>query len=316
VNGPDGESFPAAAAGPPDTYAEQGAALVRERSELRPRVALVLGSGLGDAVAGDVRPGQEFVYRTLPGFPDPSVPGHAGRLVMGQLYGVPSAVFMGRVHFYEGHGIGATTLIPRLAAALGVRTFVLTNAAGGLHPSLRPGQLMLIEDHINLMGINPLFSWRLATGAPAFVDLSRVYDGRLLALAEEVAGRRGVDVRRGVYVALSGPSYETKAEIRMLASLGADAVGMSTVPEAAAAAALGCSVLAISCITNVAAEEPTHQEVLDVAKSAAGDLQAILQGVLPALATASLAGQDERGAAQAGQTSVATHETTGGSSGL
>jgi purine-nucleoside phosphorylase len=153
---------------------------------------------------------------------------------------------------------------------------------------------MLIEDHINLMGVNPLFGWRVPTGAPAFVDLSRVYDPRLIALAKGAALRRGVSLLKGVYVALSGPSYETKAETRMLAGLGADAVGMSTVPEAAAAAALGCPVLGISCITNVAAKEPTHEEVLEAARSAAGDLRAMLEDVLPALAGGLGAGQDER----------------------
>lgn len=300
--------------GPSDTFAEEGAVLIRERTDIRPEVALVLGSGLGDAIAADVRPDQAFVYASLPGFPTPSVPGHAGRLVVGHLYGVPAAVFMGRVHYYEGHGIGVTTLIPRLAATLGARTLVLTNAAGGLNPSLRPGQLMLIEDHINLMGINPLTGWRFPNGAPAFVDLSRIYDPSLVALASETAASRDVALAKGVYVALPGPSYETRAETRMLASLGADAVGMSTVPEAAAAAALGCPVLAISCITNVAAQEPTHQEVLEAATSAAGDLRAILELVVPALAPPGRGGQDV--IEPAGGRDADTFEKTGGPSGL
>jgi purine-nucleoside phosphorylase len=300
--------------GPADTHADEGAVLIRERTDIRPEVAFVLGSGLGDAVAADVHPDQLFVYGSLPGFPTPSVPGHAGRLVVGHLYGVPAAVFMGRVHFYEGHGIGVTTLIPRLAAMLGARTLVLTNAAGGLNPSMRPGQLMLIEDHINLMGVNPLAGWRFPNGTPAFVDLSRVYDPALVALATEAAASRGVALTRGVYVALPGPSYETPAETRMLAALGADAVGMSTVPEAAAAAALGCPVLAISCITNVAAQEPTHQEVLEAGKSAAGDLRAILELVVPALSPPGRGRQDVT--EPAGGRDAGTFETTGGPSGL
>jgi purine-nucleoside phosphorylase len=246
-------------------------------------VALILGSGLGDAVAGDVQVEQEFDYESLPDFPPPSVPGHLGRLVMGDLYGVPAAVFRGRIHYYEGHGIGATTLIPQVASALGVRTLVVTNAAGGLDRSMRVGQLMLIEDHINMLGVNPMTGWTLPSGQPAFVDLSSVYDPGLRSLAREGATSAGIDVAHGVYVALPGPSYETKAETAFLRGAGADAVGMSTVPEAVAAAALGVTVLGISLITNVAGTESTHQDVLDAGRLAAEDLRAILAFVVPRL---------------------------------
>jgi purine-nucleoside phosphorylase len=268
--------------GPGDTHAEEGVALIRERCDLVPAVALVLGSGLGDAVSDDVRPCHEFVFQALPGFPPSSVPGHAGRLILGTLYGVPIAVFRGRVHFYEGHGVAATTLIPRLGAALGARTLVLTNAAGGLDPSLRAGQLMLITDHINLLGVNPLFGWRWPDGSPAFVDLSGVYREDLRRKAQEAAAANGIEVRTGVYVGLSGPSYETPAETRFLVNAGGHAVGMSTVTEAAAAAALGLPVLGISCITNAAGTEASHEEVLATARSAARDLRTILANVLPA----------------------------------
>jgi purine-nucleoside phosphorylase len=269
--------------GPDDTFTEESVALIRERTSLEPRVALVLGSGLGDAVSEDVHQDQEFSYRALAGFPPSSVPGHAGRLVMGRLYGMPAAVFRGRVHFYEGHGIGSTTLIPRLAAALGARTIVLTNAAGGLDPSLKRGGLMLIEDHLNFLGANPLSGWRLPGGDPAFVDLSRIYDPSLSLLAAEVAEEEGIELHRGVYVALPGPSYETPAESAFLRKAGAQAVGMSTVPESVAAAALGLSVLALSCITNVAGTEATHEDVLAAARDASLDLRAILKGVIPRL---------------------------------
>jgi purine-nucleoside phosphorylase len=244
-------------------------------------VALVLGSGLGDAVAEDVRAERELAYRELPGFPPSSVPGHAGRLVLGHLYGVPAAVFRGRVHYYEGRGIGATTLIPRVAAALGAHSLVLTNAAGGLDRSMRPGQLLLIEDHLNFLGVNPLTGWTFPGGTPAFVPLSAVYDPDLRALALEAAAEAGVGVLRGVYAALPGPSYETPAETRFLRSAGADAVGMSTVPEAVAARALGLRVLGISCITNVAGTEDTHEEVLAAARAAAAALRALLSRVIP-----------------------------------
>lgn len=265
--------------GPGDTNAEEGAALIREHSSVSPQVAIVLGSGLGDAVAGDVRPDREFSYQSLPGFPPSSVPGHAGRLVMGQLYGVPAALFLGRVHLYEGYGMAAATLIPRLAAELGAATLVLTNAAGGLVPELKRGRLMLIEDHLNFLGENPLTGWKYPNGQPAFIGLAHTYAGDLLALAEE----EGIDVAKGVYAALPGPSYETPAETRFLAKAGAHAVGMSTVPEAVAAVALGVRVLGISCITNSAGAEDTHEGVLAAAKEATLRLRALMSRIVPRL---------------------------------
>jgi purine-nucleoside phosphorylase len=267
--------------GPGDAFASEGSALIRKRCGVRPQVAVVLGSGLRDAVETDVAPEGEFPYEELPGFPPPTVPGHAGRLVMGMLHGVPAAVFLGRVHFYEGHGVGSTTLIARLAAELGATALVLTNAAGGLDPSFRRGQLMLIEDHLNFLGVNPLSGWRFPGGIPAFVDLSEVYDRKLLDLAESAAEREGIHSARGVYAALPGPTFETPAETEFLRRAGAHAVGMSTVPEAVAGAALGVRVLGISCITNVAGTSGSHEDVLAGAKDAAAGLRKILAGIVP-----------------------------------
>ncbi|TMK81943.1 MAG: purine-nucleoside phosphorylase, partial [Actinobacteria bacterium] len=202
--------------GPEDGAVRDAAEVVRARTSVRPAVALVLGSGLGDAVAGDLAADAEFAYAELPGFPSATVPGHAGRLAVGSLYGIPAAAFLGRIHFYEGHGIASTTLI------------LLTNASGGLNPSFRAGGLMLIRDHLNFLGANPLAGWRFEGGGPAFVDLSSVYDRGLREAAERAAHEEGVEVSTGVYVALPGPSYETPAETRYLAGAGADAVGMST----------------------------------------------------------------------------------------
>ncbi len=263
---------------------ERAAAAVAARTSVRPSVAIVLGSGLGDALAEDLEVDAELAFGELPGFPPASVPGHAGRLRLGTLYGVPVAAFFGRVHFYEGHGVAATTLIPRVAAAMGAHTIVLTNASGGLDPGMRVGQLMILRDHLNSMGVNPLFGWKMPNGAPAFVDISRVYDASLVEAARSAAQEAGIDVRVGVYAAVSGPSYETPAETTALARLGADAVGMSTVPEAVAAAALGLRVLGISCITDVAGTELTHEEVLVAATGAGPDLRAILRRALPAAA--------------------------------
>jgi purine-nucleoside phosphorylase len=276
----DAASGPPAAPGPGDRLAESGVALIRERCEVIPEYGVVLGSGLGDVVGQDLDACHEFSFRALPGFPPVSVPGHAGRLAIGRLYGRTAAVFFGRVHYYEGHGIAATTLIPRLCAGLGVRNLVLTNSAGGLDPTVLPGRLMLIRDHINLMGVNPLFGWRMPDGSPGFVDLSAVYDPGLQGAAREAASTAQVELAAGVYVALSGPSYETPAEIAFLTRAGGHAVGMSTVPEAVAARALELPVLGLSCITNMAGAAAAHEDVLRTAKSAAGDLGSILMGVM------------------------------------
>jgi purine-nucleoside phosphorylase len=271
--------------GPGDTEAQEGVALIRERCDLVPDAALVLGSGLASSVGPELDPCHEFAFATLPGFPPPSVPGHAGKLAMGHLHGTPVAVFFGRIHYYEGHGIVAATLVSRLCAGLGARTMILTNAAGGLRPELEPGQLMLIRDHINFQGVNPLTGWRLPDGSPAFVDLSAVYPPGLREAAERSARAAGVHVGTGVYVGMSGPSYETPAEIRMLRTAGADLVGMSTVMEAIAACHLGAEVLGISMVSNPAAgltDEPIdHQAVLTATGASAAQVGALLSDLLP-----------------------------------
>ena len=269
---------------PQDDRSREAAAQVMARTAVRPAVAVVLGSGLSEAFAHpSLDTSSEFAYASLPGFPPPAVPGHAGRLALGSLFGVPAAVFFGRTHFYEGHGMGGPTLIPRLAAALGARVLMLSNAAGGLDADMRPGDLMLITDHLNLMGANPLTGWRFPDGTPGFVDLTSVYDRGLRALAIDHAGEAGVSLRTGVYAAFAGPSYETPAEHAMARTLGASAVGMSTVPEAVAAAAVGLRTLAVSCITNVAGEPATHEDVLRAASAASTDLATLFAGILAGL---------------------------------
>ena len=267
--------------GPPgDTTVEAATALIRERSDIEPVVAVVLGTGLGDALADRVAVDHEFAFEALPGFASPSVPGHAGRLLIGRVGGVPAAVFCGRLHHYEGHGPHAPTLISRLAAELGARAVILTNAAGGLDRDLKVGQLMLIEDHLNAMGVNPVVGWRHPDGTALFPDLAAVYDRRLLAVAEEACRTSGLEAATGVYAAVSGPTFETPTEAAFLARAGARAVGMSTVPEAVAAVALGVSVLGISCITNYAGEPTSVEEVLAVAKDASVDLATVVSGVI------------------------------------
>jgi purine-nucleoside phosphorylase len=266
---------------PGDGIPEQIAEAIRERTMLEPVAGVVLGSGLSDAVeeirSAAADEGVEVAYTELPGFPPPTVAGHAGRLWIGEVRGRSLAVFQGRVHFYEGHGMPLASLTSRVSAELGARTMVLTAATGGLDPAIAAGSLVVIRDHVNLMGTNPLLGWRLPDGSPAFVDVSAVYDPGLaeaaLASARSDLGDGGAThVREGVYAALSGPSYETPAETRMLRQLGAAVVGMSTVPEAVVARALGMRVLGIAFATNAAGVEVSHEDVLTASKAAAGTI--------------------------------------------
>lgn len=227
------------------------AAYVAQRLGERPRVGLVLGSGLG-GFAQELSEGVLIPYADIPEMPRPLVVGHAGNLCLGKVAGVPVACLQGRSHIYEGHTPARAVFGVRVLAELGCRAVLLTNAAGGIHASFAPGDLMLITDHLNLLGDNPLRGPNYGEG-PRFPDLSQAYDARLLHAARTAAHAANVTLREGVYAAMLGPSYETPAEIRMLRALGADAVGMSTVPEVIALRQLGVKVGAMSCITNLAA---------------------------------------------------------------
>ncbi|HEX6261345.1 MAG TPA: purine-nucleoside phosphorylase [Actinomycetota bacterium] len=268
--------------GPGDDLAERGAEAVRAVTDLRPQVAVIAGSGLGDALDA-IEPDAELAFSDLPGFPLPSVPGHAGRLVVGTLAEVPVAGFLGRVHFYEGHPMPLVTLPARLAAALGAGTLVVTASTGGLDPDLEPGSLVIASDHLNLLGENPLRGWRDEEGRPVFVDLTRVYPPGLAEAAERAAREVGLPFARGVYAAMPGPTYETPSEAEMLRRLGGDVVGMSVVPEACAAAALGMRCLGLFCVTNRVGVHVSHEEVTRVAARFADGLRELLRRVLPAL---------------------------------
>ncbi len=237
-------------------------------SSLRPKLALVLGTGFGQA-SSEMAVDTEVPYAKLPGFPEARVQGHAGKLLVGKLDGTPVLVLSGRAHFYEGHPMSAVTYAVRALAAFGITDLLLTNAAGGINPRFRPGDFMLVTDHINLMGTNPLRGLPSTSGEP-FVDLTRAYDERLGGLLRSAAHRVGLKLVAGVYLAVCGPCYETPAEIRAFARLGADAVGMSTVPEVIAARRCGVRVAAVSCISNLAAgrgRKPlSHTEVLQRAQ--------------------------------------------------
>jgi purine-nucleoside phosphorylase len=245
--------------------AEHATRIIRARIAVEPRIAIILGSGLG-GFADDFDEAVGIPYEEIPGFMRSTAQGHAGRLVIGKVDTVPVVAMQGRVHYYEGYSLEEVTFPIRTFKLLGIKTLILTNAAGGINVQLTQGGLMVLTDHLNLMGDNPLRGANDERFGPRFPDMSSVYSPELQELTVEEARAIGVEVRRGIYGALSGPSYETPAEIHLLRTLGADAVGMSTVPEAIVARHMGLEVLGISCITNMAAgisDEPiNHEEVM------------------------------------------------------
>ena len=248
-----------------------------------PLIAVVLGSGLGD-FAGSLAAGVSIPYDELPHWPASRVIGHEGRLVVGGVRGRVIAALAGRVHAYEGHDFGTVTFAVRVLGLLGVRTLLLTNAAGGVNSGFAAGTLMVIDDHINLMGGNPLVGPHDDRFGARFPDMTAVYSPRLRRLADEAGRETGLTLPHGIYVGLLGPSYETPAEIRYLRSIGADAVGMSTVPEAIVASQMGMEVLGISCITNMAAgmlpQPLDHREVIETAHRVRAQFIDILEGII------------------------------------
>ena len=269
--------------GPGDDLPDQVAAVVRARTDLVPRAGVVLGSGLGPALGDAIEEDASLGFADLPGFPPPGVPGHAGRLVLGRLAGVPVAAFFGRVHFYEGHGMDVPALLPRVAAALGADTMVLTAAVGGLVPGEPSGTVVVLRDHLNLMGVAPLRGWRYPDGMPAFISTQQVYDAALGDLALERAAALGIASSAGVYAAMSGPAYETPTEVRFLQQAGATVVGMSMVPEALPAVALGMRVLGLCSLTNAFGEHVEHEEVVRVSNETAIAVGRLLVDLFPRL---------------------------------
>ena len=262
--------------------AREAAAVIRKRITVEPRVGIILGSGLG-GIAATIDDGVRIPYREVPGFPSATVVGHAGELVAGTLSGTPVVALSGRFHMYEGHDAALAGFPVRVLHALGARTLIVSNAAGGARKSLRPGTLMLISDHINMQFRNPLVG-HVEEGDTRFPDMSQPYDVELRSLARRVAAEQGVQLDEGVYVALLGPTYETRAEVKMLQQLGADAIGMSTVPEVVVARAIGMRVLGISCITNYACglsgSPITHDEVIETTARVATHLQNLVRGIV------------------------------------
>ena len=258
--------------------------VIRQKTRLAPEVALVLGSGLG-GFAGEVQDGVTIPYADIPGWPRSTAVGHAGELVVGHVSGVPIAVMSGRVHLYEGYTAQQVAFGTRVLGKLGVKTLMLTNAAGGLNPAYSQGSLVLVSDHINMMGENPCIGPNDDSLGPRFFDMSDAYSPELRRRARAMAHALRIPLPEGVYLALKGPNFETPAEIRFFGRIGADLVGMSTVPEVLAARHMGMRCLAISCVTNLAAgisaEKLSHEEVLETGDKVRDTFVQLLQAIVP-----------------------------------
>ena len=269
------------------TRTESAAAFIHAQTPLRPKIGLVLGSGLG-AFADDLTDAVRIPYAQIPSFPRSTAIGHAGQLVVGTSGDVPVAVMQGRVHLYEGYSAAEAAFPTRVLGRMGIRALILTNAAGGINVEYGQGALVILRDHINLQGQNPLVGANDERFGPRFPDMTYTYSKRYREIALEEAKKLSIPSRAGVYAGLLGPSYETPAEIRYLRAIGADLVGMSTVPEAIAARHMGLDVLAISCVTNMAAgildRALDHEEVLEVGRRVMGQFIALLRAVLPRIA--------------------------------
>lgn len=265
---------------------EAAARFVRQTTPTEPKVGLILGSGLG-GLAEELEDAVVVSYEDIPHFPRSTVEGHKGNLVIGRLAGTAVFAMQGRFHYYEGYSLADVVLPVRTMARLGVETFVITNAAGGINESFAPGDLMLIQDHINLTGTNPLLGPNIEPLGPRFPDMTNAYDPELRALAQKVAEELDITLQTGVYMGLTGPTYETPAEIRAFRLLGADAIGMSTVPEVIVARHMGRKVLGISCISNMAAgmlpEPLSHDEVVEVTGRSAAAFRRLVTGIVAKL---------------------------------
>ncbi len=259
---------------------------IQKHAPMQPEIGLILGSGLGP-IADHVTDAVTLSYSQIPHFQNPSIEGHAGKMIVGKMNGTPVVLLQGRFHLYEGHSMEDVVFPTRAICGLGIHTLVLTNAAGGINTRFRPGDLMFIEDHLNLMGDNPLKGPNLSQLGPRFPDLTEAYHRGCLETLKQTAKELGITFHTGTYAGLLGPTYETPAEVRMLRTLGADAVGMSTVPESIAANHLGVQVAGLSCITNLAAglspHKLSHQEVIETSNLAAEKMKNLILSSLPKL---------------------------------
>lgn len=269
------------------TRSQRAAKYILSKSRLRPRIAVVLGSGLG-AFANDLTTPTHVPYEKIPGFPKPTVEGHAGQLAIGKVDGIPVAAMQGRVHLYEGYSVKDVVYPMRVLRQMGIQATILTNAAGAINLNFVQGALVAIRDHLGLNGVNPLIGPNEDRFGPRFPDMSQAYCPKYREIAIAEGRKLGIDVKEGVYAGLSGPSFETPAEIRYLRTLGADMVGMSTVPEVIVARHMGIRVLGISCVTNMAAgilDQPiSHSEVMETGERVRTQFVALLRRVIPCIA--------------------------------
>lgn len=251
------------------TKLQETVSYIRTKTSAKPKIGVILGSGLGSFVK-DVDVEITLPYKDIPHFSPPTVEGHSGNLIFGKIDGLPIAIMQGRNHYYEGHSMESVVFPTRTLAMMGVETLILTNSAGGFGENMQAGDFMIIEDHINLMGTNPLMGPNIKELGPRFPDMTEAYDKRLIKLMEQVLQKQGTTYHKGIYCGVSGPTYETPAEVRYLKLIGGKAVGMSTVPESIAANHLGLRVAALSCITNLAAgissQKLSHNEVTETAQ--------------------------------------------------
>lgn len=266
---------------------QEAVQFLKSHTPARPAIAIVLGSGLG-GLGEQLAEATIIPYRDIPNFPRSTVEGHSGNLVVGKVSQVAVAVMQGRVHYYEGYSMKEITFPTKVLAMFGVKRLLLTNAAGGINRRFKPGQLMVLEDHLNLQCTNPLWGPNENRWGPRFFDMTEAYDPKMRKIVLATAKKLKLRIHRGVYAALTGPSYETPAEIRMLRTLGADAVGMSTVPEVITANHMGIKCLGISCISNMAAgvlrQKINHEEVMLTGERVQGDIIRLLRAVLPKIA--------------------------------
>ncbi|RKD27142.1 purine-nucleoside phosphorylase [Caminicella sporogenes DSM 14501] len=265
---------------------KESAKYISDRTKFKPEIGLILGSGLG-SIGNQIEDAEYYPYDEIPNFPVSTVEGHAGRLVIGKLEGKQVIAMQGRFHFYEGYHMKEVTFPVRVMKLLGIKTLIVTNAAGAVNTSYTPGDLMLIKDHLNLAGNNPLIGKNLDEFGPRFPDMSNAYDLDLRKKVKEIAKSLNINLQEGVYACMTGPSYETPAEIRMLRTLGADAVGMSTVPEVLVAVHSGLKVIGVSCMTNMAAgilEQPLdHSEVMETSAKAREKFITLMKNVIKSI---------------------------------
>ncbi|MTT31217.1 purine-nucleoside phosphorylase [Terrilactibacillus sp. BCM23-1] len=261
----------------------EAASIVQEKMTVNPKIGLILGSGLG-ILADELTESVHIPYESLPGFPTSTVKGHKGQFVIGKLEGIPVIAMQGRYHYYEGYDLKQVTLPVRVMKEIGITTLIVTNAAGGVNLSFKPGDLMIINDHINMLGNNPLFGPNDDTLGDRFPDMSKPYHPALIEAAKQAANDIGLSIQEGVYFATPGPNYETPAEVRMIRTLGGDAVGMSTVPEVIVANHAKLSVLGISCITNAGSgilDQPlSHQEVIEITEQIKDQFVKLIKGIV------------------------------------